>query len=536
MLSTPRKNLLQTLSLVGLALLVSIRSITFGLTLDDFPHLEEAKLNSHNLELIFENGTWPGNLYRPIYSGSLALGNLIHGLAFPFLHLENILLYCLVTLAVFKLLSSLFKVETAWLAALIFACMPIHTEVVSAISFRTELLSCLFVLLCLIQCEKGKWKTGNLFLLLALFSKESSLVAIPLISMIVYFKGSDLKTSFVKGLYLIGPALLYLLTRHLVFGDIKGPEGGVPFIDNPLISLGLAERVFSATALLGKYMFLSFIPLELSSDYTHAKLANYYQGPVNFEIIAFFLLAISFLIIGLMRVRTWVGFSAGWFFVSFAITGNVLIAIGTIFGERLAFLPSIGLCLFLAQSINLLSSKKFKATLTTILIIFYSFTFFIETAKWENNKTLLAVEEHRSSQSARLKQGLGFIYGKAGDNEAAREKFLEAIKIYPEYPRAHYGLGKVETTVGNLEKAEEHFQRALEIQPTFPKALNAMGQIELVKNNPLKAGEYFTRALNHNNYDLEALRGMIMVSKKLNHLTQVEKLKKLYLKYSAGWN
>ncbi|GFX53361.1 protein O-mannosyl-transferase TMTC3 [Trichonephila clavipes] len=85
--------------------------------------------------------------YRPVCVFTYRLNYLLHGLQ-PFgYHLANVVLHALVCM-LYKKTCSLFVSEgTAFLAALLFAIHPLHTEAVTGVVGRAEILSSFFYLL-----------------------------------------------------------------------------------------------------------------------------------------------------------------------------------------------------------------------------------------------------------------------------------------------------------------------------------------------------------------------------------------------------
>lgn len=114
-------------------------------------------------------------------------------------HFNNVLFYMISVLVIFGLLRNhLLKHNTDWafLATLIFAVHPIHTEVVANIKSRDEIFSIIFMALTLSfafrYMENRKITDillGGIMFFLALLSKEYALVLLPLIPITFYAYG-----------------------------------------------------------------------------------------------------------------------------------------------------------------------------------------------------------------------------------------------------------------------------------------------------------------------------------------------------------
>jgi 4-amino-4-deoxy-L-arabinose transferase-like glycosyltransferase len=122
-----------------------------------------------------------GDLYRPIVILSYALNYKLGGLR-PFgYHLANIFLHALNSVLVYLLAHLIFeRKRPALFSALLFAIHPVHTEAVTGVVGRAELLAFLFSLSSLLMYITSKERKGYVlslaFFLLALFSKENALI------------------------------------------------------------------------------------------------------------------------------------------------------------------------------------------------------------------------------------------------------------------------------------------------------------------------------------------------------------------------
>jgi|GEM_PF-750654 len=122
--------------------------------------------------------------YRPVTHISFAIEHQFFGEHPGVSHAINVLLYGLTAILMFYVLQLLFPVlglVFTLLVSLLFIAHPLHTEVVSSIKNRDEILSLLFALLSLIYAlqflNRGtwwRWILVPMFLLLALLSKTSA--------------------------------------------------------------------------------------------------------------------------------------------------------------------------------------------------------------------------------------------------------------------------------------------------------------------------------------------------------------------------
>jgi len=116
--------------------------------------------NSGQLKNIFTSHLFAGSdkeslAYRPLQIITYKLDYFFWKLD-PFgYHLTNILLHILVAVSVLLLLERLFNLNIAFLTTLLFAVHPIHTEAVTYISGRADLLAGLFTILTILFYRKS---------------------------------------------------------------------------------------------------------------------------------------------------------------------------------------------------------------------------------------------------------------------------------------------------------------------------------------------------------------------------------------------
>ena len=92
--------------------------------------------------------------YRPLTVFTFRLNYLVHELHPLGYHLTNVLLHAGVTLLYHHLCGTLLSGAAAALAALLFAVHPVHTEAVTGVVGRAELLASVFFLTALVHYGK----------------------------------------------------------------------------------------------------------------------------------------------------------------------------------------------------------------------------------------------------------------------------------------------------------------------------------------------------------------------------------------------
>jgi Flp pilus assembly protein TadD len=351
------------------------RTVGFGWVYDD---QMEIVLNSfvhsiRNLPLIFSNTVWAGSgmetyLYRPLTLVSYAANHLVSGLSPWSYHLGNVLLYAGISGMVVRVgrrwgLSTL----AAGSAGLIFAVHPVHVEVVAAVFGRKDLLVAFFtlamVLLHPLAVARGGWRAllPILAYACAMLSKEVGVVGLALVAgqdWLLSRDRSQLARDGRRARIFVGyvaTLLAYVLIRNAVTGGVGVPE--TFYMDNPLLAVSLWVRLSTAVAVIGKGLALQAVPLSLSPDYSFNAI------PLVRSVFDLRFLGTLALLAGagwgLWRSRNStpaldaeggpapVAFrmASVWYAVTVIPTANLLVTVGTIFGERLLFLPSVAVCL-----------------------------------------------------------------------------------------------------------------------------------------------------------------------------------------------
>jgi len=91
----------------------------------------------------------------------------------------------------------------------------------------------------------------------------------------------------------------------------------------------------------------------------------------------------------------------------------------------------------------------------------------------------------------------GAIYESQGDYRKAAEIYLEAIRLNPEYSRAHNSLANLYCRLHQYHFAEKHFLRALEVNPYNPFINFNLGSLYYDIKEYQKSAAYLDRAIKY---------------------------------------
>ena len=351
------------------ALLVYWNSLAGGFVWDDRflivdnPRVQSlerlSELVTHDYVFVAETDLSYG-YFRPLSSLSLALDYALWG-SRPFgFHLTNVLLHAASALLVCLLALGLGASRpVAWVAGLLFAVHPIHTESVAWIAGRTDVLCFLFSgaslgLYLARERPRGAGRRRALLagswscFALALLAKEMAAVVPLWIGCFELARPSAdrLLQRLSRALRVVAPWLaivaLYAIVRFLALG-VPPPEAPAEH--------SLARAVLSAPPTVLRYLGWMAAPGELSAYVQNPYVTRLADPRLLGSLLALGLLAVF---LGrLARDRPEVGLLAAMLLVSFApILNLVRIAgppdMGALMAERFAYLPSFVFLLLVA--------------------------------------------------------------------------------------------------------------------------------------------------------------------------------------------
>lgn len=464
------------------AILPYVATVGHGFVFDDLVDVVNNRFiqNWTHLGMIFKSSAQEGagvesQLYRPIATLSYMVNFSLTGLDPTLYHVINIGLHAGVSLLVMLLTISLgLTPVAAGLAGILFAVHPVHVEVVANVAGRKESLMAFFLLAAILVRSTGLEKGGArpiaaaLLYLLATLCKETGVMGLPLIMLWDRFQeaGADRQRARRRRIsyaWWIAALLVYLALRWTAVGALSPAE--IPFMDNPAAHQGTVQRLLTAVVVFGRGLKLLFFPQPLSPDYSYNALPLV-QTVMDLRFILT-LTALGLLVYTAIRLRRSLpilGFALIWHSLALLPASNVPVAIGTVFGDRLLYLPSIGLCVT-AGAIFALGIQRFGGLFVVgalILLGLLGFRSGTYAAVWRDNISLFQAALQVVPNSAKVRYNLGTYYAEAGRIGEAEQQFRAAVEIYPEYSSSHNQLGNVYLVTGRPEMAKEEYELAVE--------------------------------------------------------------------------
>lgn len=453
--------------LSGAAMLVYGNSLPNSFTYDDFPYiLNNPQVTNPSLRGFFE-ATKGSNVFRPVTFATFSLNWVLGDIhAFGY-HLLNLLLHAAVVVLLYVVLRTLLEnvpqaTTVSFVAALLFAVHPIHTEAVASIAGRSELLAAGFLLGAWFLHLHDRPIPALVCFALALLSKESAVTLVPLVVAGDYVRGK-LKPLSRYG-WIAGLAVLYVAVLWKSQGERFG-EISTHFVDNPLIGLPVSWRILNALRIGWKYVRLQLYPATLSCEYSYNAIQTYMDWRHILPALAATLFVLALWGWAIWSRRTGWALAGAIYLAGFSVTANILIPTGTIMGERLAYVSSAGFSLLVALMWIKLAS--YRPTLAWGLLVILVTTLGIRTVvrneDWRTNFTLFSATVRAVPGSARAHSNIGGQYMDEGKLDLASAEFETALRIYADFPDALESYGIIQSREGHDEKALALLEHALSV-------------------------------------------------------------------------
>jgi protein O-mannosyl-transferase len=481
-----------------------------------------------------------GGRWRPLSLITFAIEKQFFGASPHISHFINLLLLALIgVIMILFLRKYIFKSSpvAAFMVVLLFIIHPVHTEAVTNIKSRDELLSWLFLLLTLYYSMNFFVKRIFLQLLLAfvcyflaLLSKENGVSFLAILPLTFYFFTKEKANSIVLVTIPFAVVLGIYIIMRVTFVPFAA-DTGKEIMNAPYLYATPIQHFATVMLMLGKYITLLFWPNPLSCDY------SYNQVPyVNFSsplVWLSMLVQAALVLYALMKLKekSIIAYGILFYFCSIFVYSNLFIDIGTFLGERFLFQPSFGFCLAMVVFFNEAVQKiKFKnltlrfsfiSVLLVAILVLSGFQTIRRNADWKSDTTLWPNDVKAVPNSARAQNGCGMsdilITNNVKDSVKKMQLLHEAVshlkrahQIQPTYIDPWLNMGVAYSRIATqLDSAEYCWNQARKLDAHHPMLveeydpamcidfMNA-GLIKGTNKNYSASIRYFYRALQHN--------------------------------------
>lgn len=430
--------------------------------------------------------------YRPVVTVSYMVDYSFWGLDPRGYHLRNIALHAAATLLLLLVFGRIFpgRPSSAALAAAFFAAHPIHTESVSWISGRTDLLAGLFffaAFYCYLRArapgEGGDratarriWGAGGVVCFaLAILSKESALVLPAALAAYELCLGSpgraaDWRRSVVRTAPYWMVGAVYAVGRLLM--SLPPPR------NEYVAGFGSYGILLTFVKAIGLYVVKLAVPWPLSAYYQIPLTRDIGQAAVLLPLAG--LAGVAVLSWTRRRARGTSSFLVLFFLVSLLPVSN-LVPIGAprdmgfVAAERFLYIPSAAFCALLAAVIGRLPAllrrgDRAQALFGAPLLAVYLGLTIQRTAVWQDDTRFCTETLVQAPDSALLHYLLGLSLWEAGERQRAEAEMREALRCDPVASWAHNNLGNMLLLRGDRPAAMREWEAAVRFDPTNSQA------------------------------------------------------------------
>lgn len=385
-----------------------------------------------------------------------------------------------------------------FIAAILFAAHPLHTEVVANIKGRDEIMSllgsfgALYFILKYVENSKGLnllWASVSFFL--ALLSKENAITFLVLIPITLYFfTNSPLKKNLVAITPLVFCAFIFIFIRYKVLGFLLGGSIEAELLNNPFLYATSAQKFATILLTWGKYLILLLFPHPLTHDYYPKQIPIIGMSDIRALVPILIYLAMIGYALARFKKKDIIAYGILLFGITFSISSNLLFPIGTFMNERFMFIPLLGFTIIVAYLLSEKVTKFFKDESQKILMVIGGIIFLAYSVKtiarnpaWTDDYTLFTTDVKVSSNSAKCNVSAGGQTLEKAEKEkdqVVKEKMInnaiaflqKGLKIHPNYTAGWLLMGKAMIDLENYAKSREYLETALKISPGQKEALN----------------------------------------------------------------
>ncbi|XP_060649361.1 protein O-mannosyl-transferase TMTC4 [Drosophila nasuta] len=485
-----------------------------------------------NWTAIFSHDFWGAPLlsadshksFRPLTTLMFHYEYALLGLGASHMKFLNLLLHCVNTLLMWRLVRSLYVEDIdierwATISAALFAAHPIHVEAVSGVVGRAELMFGLIHLLCLLLTVASVDKRGGssiisilLLTAIGMLFKESA-VTIPLsCAALDYFQNGTymlplklqqriITTRLRYLVYLFGTGLLIVL--RLWWQNFEAPE--FKAVDNPIAhSEQLLTRGLSQQYLYVMNFWLMLCPQWLCFDWALGciQLVTSIWDMRLQAVIAFY----SFIFVSLMNFRRLAGLMIGLALMVIPfLPASGIIRVGFVIAERTLYVPSMGFCLLFVYGFlycyNYMADQAHWRHLLQALLMLLFAVLMLRTrqraADWLNEEQLFSSALQVCPNNAKVHYNIARLATDMGNSSRAFHHYHRAIELYPEYESALMNLGNLYREHGQLQTAEKFIRAALAAYPAFPVAWMNLGIVQSAQKKYTEALDSYKQALKY---------------------------------------
>ena len=497
--------------------------------------------------------------YRPVVKTTFAAEFGLFGRNPHASHFINILLYLLTCILLYKILLKLLQGYHhifPMVIILLFIAHPSHTEVVSSLKNRDELLSflggvgTLYMFLKYFESNKIYHAIiGLLIFLLGYLSKPTISVFIPLFPLILYFFTKPRTGQVV--FFLLSIVVILYLARAVPRIYLPKPSRPVQFIENQLyFEESFWLKASTGLSILWFYLQKLVFPHPLVFYYGYNMVPTVGWG--NLTVIASLFVHAGLFVFALFKIKEKhiISFGILAYLIAIVIFSNVFKQAMGIVADRFMYFPSLGFTVILAWVILKLSRTDPRSNyipgkmisriviISLVVLIPYSGKTITRNSQWDNQVKLLKADIDYAKESAKanliysgtmkgevmkaLKSGIKMNPKLSAEIDDIKYRLTLATNLYPDYYQAWDMLGTIYMSVQkDYSSAIPYFDKTLTIKADYLPAYTNRGNCYAKIKAYNEAIRDFEIALEMDPQSLQANGGLYNIYKELDDVAMM---------------
>jgi tetratricopeptide (TPR) repeat protein len=432
--------------------------------------------------------------YRPIVKISYAIEHELFGVNPTVSHFFNLVFYLLGLYILYNVLLLLFPEHdknTALYVVLLFAVLPIHTEVVNSLKNRDMLLCFMFCMLGLkhfvlfINSNFKKWASIVIMFFsfyLAFLSKLDVVPYLAIVPIIAFIKHpKHLKWAICFAVLLFSTFILFRLTKNQFLGH-RASERFYYYFENPLYyEKGLIYRFIAGFNSLGFYLTQTVFPLKMCCYYGtdtipvtklnyHGYIGILFTPLLIFGLIKSYLKKNHLLLIGIII-----------FCASISMYLNVVKPAVGIVADRFVFFASLGVAIIFIALLNAYFplNKPIPNNLKIgglIVFVFFGILTVKRNTNWNNKLSIIDADFKKYPNNAYL-------------------NYKHAMDLV-QTTNEQNAILSIDQKRSNILEARSYLEKSIEIEPNYANSRNYLAYVLVYLLND------FTAALPHLNHSI----------------------------------
>ncbi|XP_066585069.1 protein O-mannosyl-transferase TMTC4 isoform X2 [Prorops nasuta] len=481
---------------------------------------------------VFNNDFWGTQLshkqshksYRPLTILSFRLQYWIRQQLIPEdYHIFNIALHIITSILVLFVFNVLLGTEAknlSFYAAALFAVHPVHTEAVSGIVGRAELLSAIFIWLsilfynCAILSTKIIIKCSTIFITIvctaiAMLCKETGITAIGICLLYdlfivnkIYLKNIintvrnipthrgtrnfiKLKYNFlIRAFICLSTTVIFLFARLYVM-DFTAPV--FKRNDNPTSFLSkMMLRAINYNYIYCINMWILICPEWLCFDWSMGCIPLIKELDMRIGIVCIFWIILTkffFFFVSnhnnKLQRSTIIGIIL--LIIPFLPASNLLFNVGFVIAERTLYIPTAGYCLLVAIGLQELGRKILER----------------RSSEWKTESVLFKSALHVCPLNAKVHYNIAKNAADNGNVLLAKLEYEEALRLNSQYAQAMNNLSNLLKDEGKFSEAEKLLKKAVKYQNDFATAWMNLGIVYSAQKKYEDSENSYLTALMH---------------------------------------